>query len=37
MPTEVKGAIELRKALKKFEPELANETQKEIVAALPRS
>jgi hypothetical protein len=34
MPTEVKGAIELRKALKKFEPELAKETQKEIVAAL---
>jgi hypothetical protein len=30
MPTEVKGAIELRKALKKFTPDLAKETQKEI-------
>lgn len=30
MPTEVKGAIELRKALRKFTPELAKETQKEM-------
>jgi hypothetical protein len=30
MPTEVKGAIELRKALKQFAPDLAKETQKEI-------
>lgn len=30
MPTEVKGAIELRKALRQFEPELAKETTKEI-------
>jgi hypothetical protein len=34
MPTEVKGVIELRKALKQFEPELAKATQKEIVSAL---
>ena len=34
MPTEVKGVIELRKALREFEPELAKSTQKEIVAAL---
>jgi len=34
MPTEVKGAIELRKALKKFAPDLAKETQKEIGALL---
>lgn len=34
MPTKVKGVIELRKALRKFEPDLAKETQKEIVAAL---
>ena len=34
MPTEVKGAIELRKALKKFTPDLAKETQKEIGALL---
>jgi hypothetical protein len=30
MPTEVKGALELRKALKKIEPVLAKETDKEI-------
>jgi hypothetical protein len=30
MPTEVKGAIALRKALKHFAPDLAKETQKEL-------
>ena len=30
MPTEVKGAIALRKALKQFAPELGKQTQKEI-------
>ena len=30
MPTEVKGAVELRKALRKFTPDLAKETQKEL-------
>ena len=30
MPTEVSGALELRKALKKVEPALAKETEKEI-------
>jgi hypothetical protein len=30
MPTEVKGAVELRKALKAFTPDLAKETQKEL-------
>ena len=30
MPTEVKGALNLRKALKKFAPDLAKETQKEL-------
>ena len=30
MPTEVKGALALRKALKEFTPDLAKETQKEI-------
>jgi hypothetical protein len=30
MPTEVKGAVELRKALRQFEPELAKETTKGI-------
>jgi hypothetical protein len=30
MPTEVKGAIALRKALKDFAPDLAKETQKEL-------
>lgn len=34
MPTEVKGAIEMRKALRQFEPELAKETNKEIVSFL---
>jgi hypothetical protein len=34
MPTEVKGAIALRKALKEFTPDLAKETQKEIAAIL---
>jgi hypothetical protein len=34
MPTEVKGAVELRKALKKFTPDLAKETQKEIAGIL---
>ena len=34
MPTEVKGAIELRKALREFTPDLARETQKEIAAIL---
>ena len=30
MPTEVKGALALRKALKEFTPDLAKETQKEL-------
>jgi hypothetical protein len=30
MPTEVRGALELRKALRQFEPDLAKETSKEI-------
>lgn len=30
MPTEVKGGVELRKALRKFTPDLAKETQKEL-------
>lgn len=30
MPTEVKGALALRKALKQFTPDLAKETQKEL-------
>jgi len=34
MPTEVKGAVELRKALRKFTPDLAKQTQKEIGAVL---
>jgi len=34
MPTEVKGAVELRKALRAFTPDLAKETQKEIAAVL---
>jgi hypothetical protein len=34
MPTEVKGAVELRKALKTFTPDLAKETQKEIAGIL---
>jgi len=34
MPTEIKGAVELRKALKQFTPDLAKATQKEIGALL---
>jgi hypothetical protein len=34
MPTEVKGAIELRKALKNFTPDLAKETQRELANLL---
>ena len=34
MPTQVSGAVELRKALKKFTPDLAKETQKELGAIL---
>jgi hypothetical protein len=34
MPVAVKGGIELRKALKKFAPDLAKETQKEMAALL---
>jgi hypothetical protein len=34
MPTEVKGGIALRKALKKFTPDLAKETQKEMASLL---
>ena len=34
MPTELKGAIEARKALKKFEPDLAKGIQKEMATLL---
>ena len=34
MPTEVKGALALRKALKQFEPDLAKETTKQIASFL---
>jgi hypothetical protein len=34
MPTEVRGAIEARKALKKFEPDLAKEIQREMANLL---
>ena len=34
MPASVKGAVELRKALKEFTPDLAKETQKEIALIL---
>ena len=34
MPASVKGGIELRKALKKFTPDLATETQKQLGALL---
>lgn len=34
MPTEVKGALNFRKALKKFEPDLAKATTKEIASFL---
>jgi hypothetical protein len=34
MPTEIKGAVELRKALQKFTPDLAKEIRKEIAGLL---
>jgi hypothetical protein len=34
MPASVKGGVELRKALRKFTPDLAKETQKEIKTAI---
>jgi hypothetical protein len=34
MPASVKGAVELRKALRTFAPDLAKETQKEIKTAI---
>ena len=34
MPAKVQGALALRKALQKYEPELAKETQREIASAL---
>jgi hypothetical protein len=34
VPTEVKGALELRKALRQFAPDLAKETRKEIAGIL---
>jgi len=34
MPTEVKGGIALRKALRQFTPDLAKETQKEMANLL---
>lgn len=34
MPAEVKGGVELRKALKQFTPDLAKETQKELASIL---
>ena len=34
MPVQIKGGIELRKALKKFTPDLAKETQKEMASLL---
>jgi hypothetical protein len=34
MPVSVKGAVELRKALRKFTPDLAKETQKQIKNAI---
>ena len=34
MPVQVKGGIELRKALKKFTPDLAKETQRELASLL---
>jgi hypothetical protein len=36
MPAKVQGALEFRKALKKFEPELAKESQKEIAGLLKK-
>jgi hypothetical protein len=34
MATEVKGAVEARKALRKFEPDLAKELRKEMAELL---
>ena len=34
MPAEVRGALELRKAIKKFSPDLAKETRKELANVL---
>ena len=34
MPTELRGAIEARKALRKFTPDLSKELQKEMAALL---
>ena len=34
MPASVKGAVNLRKALRSFAPDLAKETQKQISGAL---
>ena len=34
MPVEVRGALELRKAIKKFSPDLAKETRKELANLL---
>ena len=34
MPVEVRGALELRKAIKKFSPDLAKETRKELATLL---
>ena len=34
MPVEVRGALELRKAIKKFSPDLAKETRKELAGLL---
>ena len=34
MPVEVKGALELRKAIKKFSPDLAKETRKQLATLL---
>lgn len=36
MPANVQGALEFRKALRKFEPELAKETQKEMAGLLKK-
>lgn len=36
MPAKVQGALEFRKALKKFEPELAKQSQKEIAGLLKK-
>lgn len=36
MPANVQGALEFRKALKKFEPELARESQKEMAGLLKK-